>query len=84
MPLACADRAHNYAGRKLTGPPIRECGSQSTSARISLRAGIDVLPADLNFDVSEQDPESVSSRSGLSQRLGTRQPANHPRYNDRD
>jgi hypothetical protein len=30
---------------------------------------IDMLPADLNFDVSEQDPESVSSRSGLSQRL---------------
>jgi hypothetical protein len=30
---------------------------------------IDMLPADLNFDVSEQDPESVSSRSGLSQGL---------------
>ena len=31
---------------------------------------IDMLPADLNFDVSEQDFESVSARSGLSQRLG--------------
>lgn len=30
---------------------------------------INMLPADLNFDVSEQHPESVSSRSGLSQRL---------------
>ena len=30
---------------------------------------IDMLPADLNFDVSEQDPESASSRSGLSQRF---------------
>jgi hypothetical protein len=28
-----------------------------------------MLPADLNFDVSEQDPESASARSGLSQRL---------------
>lgn len=35
---------------------------------------IDMLPADLDFDVSEQDPESFSSRSGLSQRLeGTAQ-----------
>jgi len=30
---------------------------------------IDMLPTDLNLDVSEQDPESVYSRSGLSQRL---------------
>ena len=30
---------------------------------------IDMLPADLNFDVSEQDLESASSRSGLSQGL---------------
>jgi hypothetical protein len=29
---------------------------------------IDMLPADLNFDVSEQGPEA-SSRSGLSQRF---------------
>ncbi|KAF1992758.1 hypothetical protein P154DRAFT_549923 [Amniculicola lignicola CBS 123094] len=30
---------------------------------------IDTLPADVNFDVSEQDPELVSSRSGLSQQF---------------
>ncbi|KAK3065002.1 hypothetical protein LTS18_014077 [Coniosporium uncinatum] len=30
---------------------------------------IDMLPADLNFDVSGQGPESASSRSGLSQRF---------------
>ncbi|KAM3080033.1 hypothetical protein ACMFMF_003446 [Clarireedia jacksonii] len=30
---------------------------------------IDMLPADLNFDVCEQGPESASSRSGLSQRV---------------
>lgn len=30
---------------------------------------VDMLPADLNFDVSKQGPESVSSRSGLSQQL---------------
>jgi hypothetical protein len=30
---------------------------------------IDLLPADLNFDVPEQDPGSTSSRSGLSQRF---------------
>lgn len=30
---------------------------------------INMLPTDLNFDVSEQDPESGSSRSGLSQRF---------------
>jgi len=30
---------------------------------------IDMLPADLNFDVSEQGPESASSRSGSSQRF---------------
>lgn len=30
---------------------------------------IDLLPADLDFDVSEQGPESASSRSGLSQPL---------------
>ncbi|MCJ1467580.1 hypothetical protein MMC07_006205 [Pseudocyphellaria aurata] len=30
---------------------------------------IDMLPADLDFDVSEQGPESASSRSGLSQRF---------------
>jgi len=30
---------------------------------------IDMLPADLNFEVSEQDPEPASSRSGLSQQF---------------
>jgi hypothetical protein len=30
---------------------------------------IDILPADVNFDVSEQGPESATSRSGLSQRF---------------
>jgi hypothetical protein len=30
---------------------------------------IDMLPADLYFDVSEQDQELASSRSGLSQQL---------------
>ena len=30
---------------------------------------IDMLPADMNFDVSEQDQELASSRSGLSQHL---------------
>ena len=30
---------------------------------------IDMLPADLDFDVSEQGPESASSGSGLSQRF---------------